>query len=178
VTVISGEHATLPAEGEPLFFAISVRKLVILGVCSFGLYVLYWFYRNWCLVRDRSPFEEISPGARTFWSVFTANSLFTRMRNEARQAGLEFRVKPGELAVIYFALAGIASQLPDPWWLISLASVAPIAYVQQVVNATHAVTRPLVRPADGYRWGEWAIIYFGGTFVALVIVTTFFPLPD
>ena len=51
----------------PMYFPVSLLKLVIMSTCTFGIYELYWFYRNWCFVRTREA-PEIMPFWRAFFS--------------------------------------------------------------------------------------------------------------
>ena len=44
----------------PPFFAVSLLKLTVLSLCTFGVYELFWFYRNWRLIKLR---EEPAIGA-------------------------------------------------------------------------------------------------------------------
>ncbi|MDR2837380.1 MAG: hypothetical protein LBV49_02235 [Azonexus sp.] len=36
----------LADSGAPPFFPVSVPKLAVLSICSFGLYELFWFYQK------------------------------------------------------------------------------------------------------------------------------------
>jgi len=35
------------------FFTTSTLKFVVMSICTFGLYELYWFYKNWVQVKAR-----------------------------------------------------------------------------------------------------------------------------
>src|SRR5258708_1698326 len=48
--------------GEPLFFSVSLLKLLVMSTVTLGLYDLYWFYKNWTFVKERTA-RDISP----FW---------------------------------------------------------------------------------------------------------------
>ena len=48
------EHTSIPEQSNtPLYFPVSNTKLVLLSVCTLGLYEFYWFYKNWALVKER-----------------------------------------------------------------------------------------------------------------------------
>jgi len=38
---------------DPPFFAVSVLKLFVMCVCTFGIYQFYWFYKNWQRIAER-----------------------------------------------------------------------------------------------------------------------------
>ena len=48
IPVDRGTSAELP------FYCVSTMKLSILSFTTFGLYELFWFYKNWVKVRARS----------------------------------------------------------------------------------------------------------------------------
>ena len=65
--VTEEEDPTLGAEAT-CFFHTSTSKFVALTIVSFGLWQVYWLYRNWRYLRDNGR-RGISP----FWrSVFDA----------------------------------------------------------------------------------------------------------
>ncbi len=35
---------------EVYFFTTSTLKLMLMSICTFGIYELYWFYKNWVLI--------------------------------------------------------------------------------------------------------------------------------
>ena len=53
------------AGDELPFYCVSATKLAILSFATLGLYELFWFYKNWALIRARTG-RDISP----FWSAF------------------------------------------------------------------------------------------------------------
>ena len=82
---------------EPIFFAVSRKKLIVLLIVTFTLYQLVWFYKNWALERRRG--ESVLPLARTIFAVFFCYSLFDRVRKRAARAGVE--LSAGLLATGY-----------------------------------------------------------------------------
>jgi len=51
------------------FYCVSTMKFSILSLATFGLYELFWFYKNWAIVRARSD-RDISPFGRALFSPF------------------------------------------------------------------------------------------------------------
>ena len=62
-TVVPSDPESAP------FFAVSVPKLILLSTCTSGLYELFWFYKNWRLVRERED-SDILPFWRAFFGFF------------------------------------------------------------------------------------------------------------
>jgi hypothetical protein len=56
---------------EPPFFVVSTRKLVIMCLCTMGLYELYWFYSQWRRIKNRER-TDISPPALVALDWFVA----------------------------------------------------------------------------------------------------------
>lgn len=124
----------------PLFFPVSITKLVVMMVCTMSLYSVYWFYKNWDLVRDRER-SDISPVARTLFSIFYCYPCFARIRDAAKERGISPALPAGPLAAVLILLA-IAAQLPDPYWLIAYFSFAVFIPVQVVANKVNAIAAP------------------------------------
>ena len=41
------------ADSAPMYFPVSLTKLVVISFWTFGLYEIYWFYKNWSLINQR-----------------------------------------------------------------------------------------------------------------------------
>lgn len=87
---------------KPALYTVSESKLLNMYILSFGLYGIYWFYKNWQL---QQPFmdRKIYPVLRGFFSIFFVHALFERIRELA--GGLEKKesFNPGFLASLYVA---------------------------------------------------------------------------
>ncbi len=56
---------------DPFYFHIPAWRFALLGICSFNLFVDYWFYRNWRFLNDRD-WLHVWPLWRTIlWPFFT-----------------------------------------------------------------------------------------------------------
>lgn len=154
---------------------MSETKLLVMTVVTFGLYEVWWFYRNWKLrneLRDRGVLAPL----RSILAGFFAYSLFEDVDEEVRRVG----VSPGWSAVLlgiaYFVLTA-TSRLPDPLWLLSLLNVAPLYVVQRTINEANARSP---RPAplnDRYSTLNLVGIALGSIFLFLVMIALYFPEP-
>ena len=63
---------------QPKYFSVSTRKFIVMTVFTFGLYLYYWLYRQFCHER-----ATILPGSRPAWRtvffVFYCYGLFKRI---------------------------------------------------------------------------------------------------
>jgi hypothetical protein len=101
---------------EPMrieYFGISTARIVLLSIITFGLYELYWFYKNWQAVRVQTQID-ISPFWRAFFSFFFCNQLFKRVLQSASSLGYNREYSPGLLTVSYIVII-MLHKLPDPW---------------------------------------------------------------
>lgn len=141
-------------EPKPLF-AVSTRTFILMSLCTFGLYELYWCYQNWKRIRTNS-IEDLSPFWRAFFAPLWGFSLFRRIRATAAAAGVTVGWKSNLLATLYLLFA-MARMLPEPWPFISLfgfVAIIPVQRTAQRVNARKAVAgthRPLDPDSSAFR---------------------------
>ncbi|MFM7314392.1 MAG: hypothetical protein ACKO0M_14725 [Cyanobium sp.] len=125
----------------PRLFAVSTRTFILLSLCTFGLYELYWSYRNWKQLRI-AGLEDLRPFWRAVFAPLWGFSLFKRIRATATAAGVAANWQCNLLGTLYLLFA-MARMLPEPWSLISLlgfVAIIPVQRTAQRVNAQRAVT--------------------------------------
>ncbi len=133
-------------ESRREFFPTSQRKLVILFIATFGLYPVYWFYKNWAL-RKKNVEKKIMPLLRAIFYIFFTHSLFRRVEDAAMRKGISISWSAGPLAAIFVILTIVSSILDrtaensPTIGIVDYASLAivfvllgPIYMVQEVVN--------------------------------------------
>ena len=108
----------------PFFFTTSTLKFTLMSICTFGIYELYWFYKNWALIKERTG-QKIMPFWRALFSPLWAYSCFKHIKTSAGENNIQESLSIGSLAVVYFILLA-SLRLPEPLWLISFFSFAPI----------------------------------------------------
>lgn len=165
-------HTVQVASDVGQFHAMAVWKLVVMSLCTLGLYELFWFYRNWNRVRERTG-GGLSPFWRAFFAPFWAYSLFQEVRADARAQETRTGWSSGALAVA-FVMCTIVSRLPDPVALLAFLSVLPLIPVQNTINALAA--RRGARPDDTFRGRHAAVAVIGGILFVLVVIGSFIPV--
>jgi Domain of unknown function (DUF4234) len=155
---------------EPLFFPVSVPKLIVLSTFTFGIYQFYWFYKNWHLIAKREK-SDISPFWRTCFGYFYCHTLFIQVRQQqARLEGSQPLQQP--LPAVPLAagwiIANLVWILPDPWWLLSFSAVLFMVPVQRVVERINAVVAPNHDRNARFTAGNWAAIAIGGLVLVLL----------
>jgi hypothetical protein len=150
------------------YFEVSIRKFVVMSIVTWGIYPLYWAYEQWVRIANRNR-EGLSPIWRTIFSPLWNFSLFRRIKEEAIRRGVPVHWDATMLAVIYF-LFGPLWRLPDPWWVVSLLTFAPILPVVQQVIRVHDTVSPTRDRNDRFSGTNVIGIFVGTTFLVLVVV--------
>jgi hypothetical protein len=168
------EIAVNRGTGDELpFYCVSTLKLSVLSLATFGLYELFWFYKNWVLVRVRSG-RDISPFWRAFFSPVFCYPFASAVNSAAESVNIAPRIRPGPIAAIYAGLL-LLQRLPDPYWLICLFSFVPLIPVARQIRTVHETLRPGFESAIG--WGGWSYttLAIGGIVTGLAVIGTFGP---
>jgi hypothetical protein len=173
IAIVEDVEPARTAAQTPPFFAVSVTKLVILSVCTLGLYELYWFYKNWQLIRLREA-SNISPGARAFFAIIFCYQCFSRIRTAGVEAGITPALPAGALAIGWVLLT-LTWRLPDPYWLLAYAAIAFLVPVQSHVNRINAAVAPGHDANDRLTGWNWLWISVGGLILILAMIGLFLP---
>lgn len=155
------------------WFVVGPGKLVVMSTVTLGVYQVFWFYKHWRQVRDVHG-EDIWPVPRAIFSVFFCFSLFRRLEDEAALRGQTDAPSPALHAVAFFLLT-LASRLPDPWWLITFASILPLVPFQRAASAIALHAAPGTDPNTSFSGLNWVGIVVGGLFLLLALAGTMVP---
>lgn len=167
------------AEGQidhaapPLFFPVSALKLLVMTTCTLGLYQIYWFYKNWSLIKERENLSII-PSLRGLFAVFFCYSLFRKIRDAAASQNLPVSLDAGGMAAGWI-IVSLLWRLPDPYWLITFFSVLFLVQVQSVANAVNLAANPDQDPNSRFSGWNIAGAIMGGLIFLLAIIGTFMP---
>jgi hypothetical protein len=156
--------------GEPPFFAVSVAKLAVMSLCTFTLYEVYWFYKNWQRIADR---EQLSvwPLPRAIFAVLYCYPCFARIRDhEDTRSDSRLHALPLALG---FIITTLTWRLPDPWSWISLSSFLFLLPVQHYANRLNAEASPSHDRNSRFGAWTWVAVVVGGGLALLVIAGMF-----
>ena len=132
-----------PFTGETLYYPVSHFKLISLWVLSFGLYALYWFYKNWFYVKHRDG-SSIMPTARGIFSHFWYYPLYSELKTDNNKRFDESHLPGKTLAVIYaisFLLLGLFSDMGSftiLFLILSALLILPLANYINFINNNNA----------------------------------------
>ena len=97
-------------EKNTAFFPVSEGKLITLYILSFGLYGVYWFYKNWSLQQGAME-KKIYPMWRAIFSIFFTHSLFNRIHQQAAHLKNEHKFNANLWATIFVAAIVVSNIL-------------------------------------------------------------------
>ena len=175
VSDIDGRSTSSETTGTP-FFAVTTFKYVLMFVCTFSFYQIYWFYKNWQLIKEREGFAglRISPVPRAIFAVFFCYQCFARVRDYEHPALKPGRLAAGPLAAGWIILS-LLWRLPDPWWWLNTLTFLFVLPVQWRVNQINAAVAPDHDRNGRLSWLNWVAVGIGSLFILLAIIGTFMP---
>jgi hypothetical protein len=155
-------------EAEAPYFSVAVHKLIVMSVTTLSMYQIYWFYKNYQRMNQRT-----GGGGSPFWRAIaaplTAHGLFAHVRTDAQSRFIPVGWSSAGLAVIYLCLTLICF-FDYPWWTLALASVFALVPVQATMDAVNRKVAPSAARDDGYSAAN-ALVIAGG--VALTILALY-----
>jgi hypothetical protein len=150
---------------------ISPSRFVLLCLVTFTIYELYWFYKQWKLIKEK---QKLSPFWRAFFSIFYVDSLFKRLNKLAQGKGYKRNLHTGWLAGIWIIGSYVMWRLPDPYWLVSYLTFLPILPVVTAMNHYYEKTEGKL-PMKKLSWWQMILIIIGLLILLLAIYETFIP---
>lgn len=164
---------TEDTSNTPIYFAVSPLKLVVMSICTIGIYEFYWFYKNWDLVKERENLD-IMPFWRAFFAFFFCYSFFKKVQTSAVAVSLERSLSPGLLATGWIIVT-LLWKLPDPFSLITYFAVFFLLPVQAMVNDINEVIAPGHDKNSKFTgWNIFGVVA-GGLFFLLILLGSFLP---
>jgi hypothetical protein len=149
-------------------------QFALLSFLSFGLYEIWWQYKMWRFFKQKENLD-IMPAARALFAIFFLHALLEKIQDLAAKAGYQRSYSSGGL-VLGFILFNVLSRLPEPYWLISLASVFMLL---PPVNAFSFAIRNSqqyrVKQVAAFNARQIVLMIFGAILWFLVLVGLFVP---
>lgn len=127
-----------------VFYPVSLYKLSLCWLLSFGIYGIFWFYKNWQYVKANEESARYSmPWARALFSVFWYFPLYLAIERhsmtERQTPG--FKRPMAIIAAIIYLVAGLSTNYLPYFILstvISLLLVLPLAHSINQLNGQHS----------------------------------------
>lgn len=156
------------SEGQPPWFAIGPVKLMILSVCTFNLYLVYWNYKQWsCYKKARGA--NIIPLGRAFFQIFFVRALFREIRNTGSPTLSADAL--GGLYILIQILDRIAARMDvGVFGMVGFLLSLVVVPVQQEINRQIIANDPGANLNSSFKVGDIVIILMGSAFFMLIII--------
>ena len=158
----------------PPFFPVSIVKFTVLSLTTFGIYELFWFYKNWRLIREREG--HLSPFWRTVFAYFFCYEMFKHIRDYPTPTRANATLPAGPLTAGWI-LVSLLWRLPDPYWFVSFLAFLFLIPVQMAANKVNSSVVPTHDPNSRFTAANWAAVVVGGLLLLLDIVGEFVTPP-
>jgi hypothetical protein len=165
---VVADVASIQSDADLRFFAVSPVKLVVLSTCTLGIYQIYWFYKHWVLIKERSE-PDIIPWARAFFGVFWCYSCFEFIRNDERDLSIEPTLLAGPLATAWIVVS-LTWRLPEPYSLIGFLAPLLLVPVQQHVSHINELVAPEHDKNARFSGWNWLTVVLGAIFLGLIML--------
>jgi hypothetical protein len=170
---LSGEIQSVPE-----FFSVSLLKFSVMSTCTLGLYELYWFYKNWKLIKTRER-SKINPTIRAIFSYIFCFSLISKIRDRGALYDMKLTFGPESSSlkfncpawVLCLAWIGASFMLysSKPTWVLSMfAWIYLLPAVRLANNINKLVLSNDDKNSSLSAW-NWLAIVLGGACVVVNI---------
>ena len=164
-------------EGEGVFFPVSLLKLAVMTICTFGLYQAFWMFQCWNYVK-RTDSKKVLPLARAIFGVLYCYNLFGEIGDLGKTINPSKRLAAGPLAITWILLIFLERlpQVPDSLSLFcTFLLLVPLLIVQ---NYILGLNKYLVKDQyinSKFSVLNWVTIVLGGGLWIIGVMARFFP---
>ncbi len=89
---------------SPTLYVVSTPKFVSLFILTFGIYQIYWFYKNFSHLKAYEG-SDIWPVPRAIFNIFFAHSLFNTVKMYQDDKEIRYSWSPDGIATLWVTLA-------------------------------------------------------------------------
>jgi hypothetical protein len=153
----------------PRYFATPPAKFIAMSVCTFGLYEIYWSYKNWRIIKERDD-SQIMPFWRGIFYPLWHYSLLTELSKDLESSALSSGAYRGFLTAIVVMLNALI-RLPDPYWLISMLTFLAFLPALKAMRRSDS-TGVIQEQKSSFHLSNLIAYVFGGTLFAFVALSS------
>ena len=127
-----------PMTEEVKYYPVALEKVFILSLLTYGLYLIYWFYKNWYYVKNRDG-STIIPTARAIFHTLWFYPLYNSFsRDEAFSEGtISEKLKYIFLTIVFFISAFVMnSEHVISFIAMVISSLCIIPFVHKINGLT------------------------------------------
>ncbi len=174
-----GTHGQMSRPGfhyETQYYPVSPAKLVALSLLTFGLYEIYWFYRNWKYVQERD-LSNISPFWRSVFGMIWYPALCTDLRRTLPDSAVPSSGVLNCMALLYMGLS-VSWRAPDPYWLVAFLTFIPLLPAAKAIAAVNRSTSPDFRENSRWRFRHLVLALVSTPLIAFAITSSLAIVPS
>jgi hypothetical protein len=190
---------------ETLLFSVSLPKLAIMSLFTFGSYEAFWMLKQWLHISKITGSRKVPSLIATCWclsfylKVYWGNCdvarnleyilswvswvllyclsypLFRAIRKEGKKQNLSTSLAAGPLAMLWITPLLIGSLAQMPYSLVACLSFLPLLPVQKYVNELNLSVDPGCQMNDKLSPKNWLAIVAGCGFLLWILNHTFHP---
>ncbi|MEM6513522.1 MAG: hypothetical protein AAF660_10955 [Pseudomonadota bacterium] len=158
------------------FYSTGPFKFTLLYLATFGLYGIYWSYKNWRFIRDRDN-SDVLPFIRAFFYPLTFYWFLKSLAPSIESRWLSSTLVQVALSVIMLAVS-MTSALPEPYVFISLLGFVvflPVV-IAMVAQAREKPVSAVRVPA--FHWSNAFAYLVGIPFLLLIAASVIGVIPS
>ncbi len=165
----SREEGTLEPQlyNGRLFFSVSPLKFIVMSMCTFGLYELFWQYKNWQLISERTG-RKLHSFWRAFFAYVFIYELLKEIRQVANDRGVINTMPAGMLAAAWIIVT-LTWKAPEPISHLSTFAFIALLPAIQLINRV-ATTTSEGEPNSKFSVMNWVAIVIGGGLLFLTFL--------
>jgi hypothetical protein len=176
------ERVTSPANGVTVspsdaptdcFYTVRPAIFILLSLSTYGIYAMYWMYRNWHFIKHARVLK-VQPFWRAFFAPVCCLSMASHVKRMAFLRSCDVALNAPAVGLGYLAL-NMVWRLPDPYWLIGLSSFVPLLFL---LAAMHRINEHMGRDTyvvSRFNWKHIAVIVLGAVVFVLALVAMSIP---
>ena len=133
---------------EPYFFTTSTTKLVLMFICTFGLYGFYWFYKNWVIIKNRTG-QAIMPFWRTVFLIFWCYGFFRHIKNFGEKNNI-VTISPVSFLTFIYVVTTLMAYLPGPFSLLGMLQFLVLIHLNNLLLKINTSLIPNFKNNDNF----------------------------
>ncbi len=157
---------------QAIFWPVSISKVVILSIATFGIYHIVWFYRNWRYLYQVEK-QKVSPALRAIFGIIFCHSLFKKVHTKAVEALATQKLFSPTSTALCFIILTLLARAPGYLWLITFLAVIPLVNVQRTINQLNQPQTEALKRNSKYRALTYVAIILGLIIWALAVIGNF-----
>ena len=156
-----------------LFFSVSPLKFIVMSMCTFGLYELFWQYKNWQLISERTG-RKLHSFWRAFFAYIFIYELLKEVRQVANDRGVVNNLPAGMLAAAWIIVT-LTWKAPEPISHLSTFAFIALLPAIQLINRVESSAKSESEPNSKFSVLNWIAIIVGGGLLFLSFLGSLMP---